>query len=140
MIWMIPFLLIFDSHSSPQLTVVSDVCTENLQAAEHPRQPLIDLNNEAKSRIEDIERSIVSLTGADAKLGEELLAAARAAVTKHQDVYLQARSLRNRDVGRHMEILRAIANFDPQRRLVSLYRLKAAIRGRYSIQEYIHCR
>lgn len=105
-----------------------------------PQNPLQRQWMAARDRLPEIEIALADLIKDDQEMGRQLYAAAQAAVGKHHDIYTRARSVQNLDIGRHMEILRNIAEFNLGRPLFSLYKIKRAIEGRYSLKDYIECR
>lgn len=69
----------------------------------------------------------------------KILAAARAAIEKH-DPILKKDHHGHLDQARHRAILKAIADIDSQRLEFSAYKIKRAIEGKHSLDEYINCR
>ena len=59
--------------------------------------------------------------------------------SKHVPAYLDTQ-FSDKDWGRINLILRLISQFDPSKGHFSLYKIKRAIEGRYSIREYILCK
>ena len=95
---------------------------------------------EAQGQISEIDAALADLKPEDQALGKKIRAAIEAALGKHHEIYAHARSVKNKDIGRHMTILRSIAAFDPNLPQFSLYRIKRSIEGRYSLREYIECK
>lgn len=69
----------------------------------------------------------------------KIVQAAEAAVDKHQTLFAADKD-RKLDHARHQLILKTIAEVDANRRAFSAYKIKRAIEGRYSIDEYIRCK
>ena len=80
------------------------------------------------------------LKGLNGKYFRAIEVAAWAALSKHQLQYLREPHLRELDVPRHLEILRAIAGASADEPKFSAYKIKRAIEGRHSLREYTECR
>jgi hypothetical protein len=94
----------------------------------------------AENRMKAIEAALKTMTTTERSYFQPIEAAARAALTKHQLVFVKERDLRHLDLPRHLAILRAIAAFHPSEARFSLYKIKRAVEGRYSVREYVDCR
>ena len=101
--------------------------------------PISNFHKLATERLPDINSFIeANLSPTErvyfAKIGQ----AARAAVGKHHSEALKGEPSK-KDLPRHATILKAIAEFNPQNPKFSLYKIKRAIEGRYSLNEYVNC-
>jgi hypothetical protein len=69
----------------------------------------------------------------------KIFATVWASLTVHTHEILTASKSKKADFPRYFKILKAIAEFDETAPVFSFYKIKRAIEGRFSIQEYIDC-
>lgn len=150
MIWILLFSWnVWASNCESQLTGRPQPKWINLEQDGHLRRlyekqgasgPLWAAWEAAYARWEDIEQAAKNADKEDQKPFEQIRKAVLAALTKHQVVYAGSTSPGSLDIPRHAEILKSIADFDPNRSRYSFYKIKRAIEGRYALNEYITCR
>lgn len=103
--------------------------------------PLAKRYAEASAKVSAIQSALEnSIPSAERAYFEPIVQAVSSALTKHHPNFAAQKSFKGLDLPRHMAILNAIADFDPSVAKFSLYKIKRAIEGRYSLAEYIDCR
>lgn len=94
----------------------------------------------ASARMTAMNSAVTAMSKTDQSYFAPIVKAAVAAMTKHQLDFVSEHHLKSLDVPRHLAILRAIGEFSPAEPRFSLYKIKRAIEGRYSLREYTGCR
>ncbi|MBX3020236.1 MAG: hypothetical protein KF799_01055 [Bdellovibrionales bacterium] len=102
--------------------------------------PLQMAQRAAQTKLAHIDFAQDGISAQERSYYQPIVDAAHAALEKHHPLYSDPAKLKTLDIPRHMTILRAIAAFDSQKAKLSLYRIKRAIEGRHSLQEYTNCR
>lgn len=134
-------LVLFDQSHLAAATVNSpcEVQLVNGPSAQSLEHPMTAYGTRASARLEEIRQAVQAIPETERTYFLQILKAVDAAVGKHQGVYLNERRIGKLDIPRHLLILKTIADFEASKPRFSLYKIKRAIEGRYSLQEYIDC-
>lgn len=119
----------------------SSVC-ENAVTRTYTRDnnPIAREHEKASRNIQAIQTAVASLPSGERGYFAKIQQAVEAALGKHHQIFMNESQWRKLDLQRHFAILKAIADFSPSEAHFSLYRIKRAIEGRHSLNDYIHCR
>lgn len=116
-----------ESQSTPR-TLILQLYPKAIEKAESMRRILFEKSASNQAQI-----------ASDQVYLERIFVAVWASLTVHTHEILKASKPKKTDFPRYFKILKSIAEFDEKTPIYSLYKIKRAIEGRFSFQEYIDC-